>query len=58
MARSNHRSALDLRTVKITAGVNEYCAGSALVEFGKTKVLCSATVEKKVPQWLEGSQKG
>ena len=58
MSRSHHRSNLDLRTVKITAGVNEYSAGSALVEFGKTRVLCSATVEKSVPQWLAGSQKG
>lgn len=47
-----------LRTVKITPNVSEYAEGSALVEFGKTRVLCTASYEAKAPQWLMGSGEG
>lgn len=47
-----------LRTVKITPHVSEYAEGSALIEFGKTRVLCTASYESKSPQWLVGSGEG
>lgn len=47
-----------LRSVRITPHVSEYAEGSALVEFGKTKVLCTASYEAKPPQWLVGSGQG
>ncbi len=47
-----------LREVKLTPHVSEYAEGSCLVEFGKTKVLCTATFEGKAPPWLMGTQKG
>jgi len=47
-----------LREIKITPHVAEYAEGSAMVEFGKTKVLCTATYESKAPQWLMGSGAG
>ncbi|MGE4231816.1 MAG: ribonuclease PH [Bacteriovoracia bacterium] len=57
-SRSYDRSTLDLRPVKITPGFNEYAEGSALVEFGRTRVLCTASVEETVPQWLKGKGQG
>lgn len=47
-----------LRNVKITPHVSEYAEGSCIVEFGKTKVLCTATYEAKAPQWLVGTGAG
>ncbi len=47
-----------LRQVKITPNVSEYAEGSALIEFGRTKVLCTATYEAKAPQWLAGTGAG
>lgn len=47
-----------LRPVKITPHVSEFAEGSALVEFGKTKVLCTASYDPKPPSWLMGSGKG
>lgn len=56
--RSEGRLAHQLRTVKITPHVSEYAEGSALVEFGRTRVLCTASYEAKAPQWLMGSGEG
>lgn len=56
--RSDGRQFNQLRTVKITPNVSEYAEGSALIEFGKTKVLCTASYEPKPPQWLQGSGEG
>jgi ribonuclease PH len=56
--RSDGRQFNQLRTVKITPNVSEYAEGSALIEFGKTKVLCTASYEPKAPQWLQGSGEG
>lgn len=52
--RKNHQ----LRQIKITPSVSEYAEGSALVEFGHTRVLCTATYEPKAPSWLQGSGQG
>lgn len=56
--RTDGRLFNQLRTVKITPNVSEYAEGSALVEFGKTKVLCTASYDPKAPQWLQGSGEG
>lgn len=52
--RKNHQ----LREVKLTPHVSPYAEGSCLVEFGQTKVLCTATYEAKPPSWLIGSGQG
>lgn len=56
--RADGRLFDQLRQVKITPNVSEYAEGSALVEFGKTKVLCTATYESKAPSWLLGTGAG
>lgn len=56
--RADGRLFDQLRQIKITPHVSEYAEGSALVEFGKTKVLCTATYEPKAPQWLAGTGAG
>lgn len=56
--RSDGRLFNQLRNVKITPNVAEYAEGSALIEFGKTRVLCTASYEPKAPQWLQGSGEG
>ncbi|MCM5571994.1 ribonuclease PH [Burkholderiaceae bacterium FT117] len=51
--------ALDaLREVRFTRGYTRYAEGSVLVEFGHTKVLCTASVEDKVPGFLRGAGRG
>src|SRR5262245_16735088 len=56
--RSYDRSAASLRPIKISTGVNEYAEGSALVEFGRTRVLCTASIEDSVAPWLKGKGQG
>ena len=56
--RSNSRSHESLRNVSISVDVNKHAEGSAIVEFGDTKVLCTATVEKGVPRWKRGDNSG
>jgi ribonuclease PH len=47
-----------MRTVKITRQYTMHAEGSVLVEFGNTKVICTATVESIVPGWLRGKKQG
>ncbi|MCC7364464.1 MAG: ribonuclease PH [Dehalococcoidia bacterium] len=47
-----------LRPVKITPHVLDYAEGSCIVEFGKTRVLCAASVEDRQPPFLRGTQSG
>jgi len=56
--RSENRTPQDLRSVKIITQINEHAEGSALIEWGKTKVYCTVSVEEKVPSFLEGKGKG
>tara|TARA_Y100000996_G_scaffold25613_1_gene18337 strand:+ start:1766 stop:2488 length:723 start_codon:yes stop_codon:yes gene_type:complete len=56
--RSNSRSHESLRNIAISVDVNKHAEGSAIVEFGDTKVLCTATVEKGVPRWKRGDNSG
>ncbi len=48
----------ELRPVKITPGYVDYPEGSALIEVGKTRVLCAVSVEPGVPRWLDGKGRG
>ena len=56
--RNDQRSSGQIRPIKITPNVSEYAEGSVIVEFGKTKVLCTATYESKAPPWLIGTGAG
>jgi ribonuclease PH len=56
--RPDHRTATELRPVKITPGYLEYAEGSVLIEMGKTRVLCAVSVENQVPKWLVGQNQG
>jgi ribonuclease PH len=56
--RIDKRDFNHLRVVKITPNYTAYAEGSCLVEFGKTKVICTASVEPGVPSWLKGTGKG
>src|SRR5688572_23535908 len=53
-ARLNGRDPESLRTLDIIANVAPYAEGSALIKLGNTHVLCTATVEERVPGWLRG----
>ena len=48
----------ELRPVTITRGIMKYAEGSALIEAGETKVLCTATIEDRVPPFLKDTGKG
>ena len=56
--RPSGRAADQLRTVKFTRRYTRHAEGSVLVEFGDTKVLCTATVENSVPSFLRNSGQG
>lgn len=56
--RNDGRQPLDLRPVKMTCGFTKYAEGSVLIEVGNTRVLCTATVEEKVPGFLKGKGVG
>ena len=58
MARSDGRAPDQLRPVTVTRDYLLHPEGSVLVEFGATKVICTATVEDKVPQFLKGQGLG
>jgi ribonuclease PH len=57
-ARSGGRAADQLRPIRITRGFTIHAEGSVLIEFGDTKVLCTASVEEKVPPHKRGSGEG
>ncbi len=57
-ARPSGRAADELRAVRLTRAVAKHAEGSALVEFGDTRVLCTASVEDFVPAFLRGKGKG
>ena len=58
MTRSDGRSADQLRPVTITRNWLDHAEGSVLVEFGRTRVLCAASVTEGVPRWRKGSGLG
>ena len=58
MIRSNQRALDQLRPVFITPDYTEMAAGSVLIECGRTKVICTASVEEGVPPFLKGKGQG
>lgn len=57
-SRPSGRKADELRPIKITRHYTKYAEGSVLIEVGGTKVICTASVEEKVPGWLKDQGKG
>jgi ribonuclease PH len=58
MTRPDGRAPDELRPITITRQWQAYAEGSALIEFGETKVLCAASVTQGVPRWRKGSGLG
>ena len=56
--RSDHRPADALRDTKLTPDYLEHAEGSVFIEAGRTKVICTASVEDRVPQFLRNSGRG
>jgi ribonuclease PH len=56
--RPSGRAPDALRAVRITRGYTRHAEGSVLVEFGETKVICTASVQEKVPGFLKGMNQG
>ncbi|MGE4313283.1 MAG: ribonuclease PH [Pseudobdellovibrionaceae bacterium] len=57
-ARPSGRAVNQMRDISFQTGVSRHAEGSCLVKCGHTHVLCTATVEEKIPGWLKGSGKG
>lgn len=58
MMRPSGRQINELRKIDIDLGVSKHAEGSCLVKFGDTHVLCTASVENRVPPWLRNSGSG
>ena len=56
--RPSGRAANELRNVRLTRAYTKHGEGSVLVEFGDTKVICTASIENRVPPFLRGTNKG
>ncbi|MCP4806400.1 MAG: ribonuclease PH [Proteobacteria bacterium] len=56
--RSDGRQPDQLRPVRFLTDVSIHAEGSCIVEFGNTRIFCTASVEDRVPRWLKGSGKG
>lgn len=56
--RPSGRTPDQLRDIRITRNYTKHAEGSVLVEFGDTKVICTASVEERVPRWLKGMGRG
>jgi ribonuclease PH len=57
-SRRDGRAPDELRSIAFTRDFTELAAGSVLVEFGRTRVLCTASAETRVPPWLRGTGRG
>src|SRR5918994_950997 len=56
--RNDGRSPEDLREVNFVTGFVKTATGSALIEAGGTRVICTASVDEEVPRWMAGQGKG
>jgi ribonuclease PH len=56
--RKDGRQPDDLRPIEFVRDYTEFAAGSVLVSMGKTRVLCTASVDEDVPRWMRGTGKG
>ena len=58
MLRASNRKINELRDVELEININKYAEGSCLISVGDTKVICTATIEDRVPFFLKGTGKG
>lgn len=58
MLRTDGRKPDELRQVNLIPNCNRYAEGSVMIEFGNTRVICTATVDEKVPPFMKGQGKG
>ena len=58
MPRVDGRKADELRPLVITRHFLKHAEGSVLIELGDTKVVCAATIDERVPQWMRGGGRG
>ena len=58
MKRSNDRAFDQLRDVNVETGIISNAEGSALIKFGNTHVICTASIENSVPRWMKNSNMG
>ncbi|MGH1376391.1 MAG: ribonuclease PH [Alphaproteobacteria bacterium] len=58
MTRPSNRRHDELRTIEMVSGFSKHAEGSCLIKCGDTHVLCTASVEEKVPGWMKGTGKG
>ena len=58
MTRSHHRTAAQIRPVKITRHYIKHADGSVLIECGDTKVICTASISEQIPPFLKGQGQG
>ncbi len=58
MTRPDGRAANQLRPITFERDYTEMAAGSVLVSFGRTRVLCTASIDESVPRWMKGTGKG
>lgn len=56
--RNTNRKNNQIRNIELIPDYNPYAEGSCLVKFGNTHVICTASVEEKVPAWLKGQNRG
>ena len=56
--RPSGRENNQMRQISLERGINPHAEGSCLVKFGHTHLLCTASVEEKLPNWLRGTNKG
>ena len=57
-ARADGRRPDQLRPISFQRDFTEFAAGSVLVSFGRTKVLCTASIDERVPRWMKGKGEG
>ncbi|MEP2989487.1 MAG: ribonuclease PH [Parasphingorhabdus sp.] len=56
--RPSGRAPDEMRTITIETGFTKHAEGSCLISFGDTRVLCTASVEERIPPWLRGKGEG
>jgi ribonuclease PH len=58
LVRRDGRNAGEMRSLELVRDYTEFAAGSVLVVVGRTKVLCTASIDEDVPRWMRGTGKG
>lgn len=56
--RPSGRAPDEMRAITIETGYTKHAEGSCLISFGETKVLCTASVEDRIPPWMRGKGEG